>query len=114
MLGNDAEGWAVGQNGFFLETDNGGASWEEVAVGTEEGLYKLRMRGDYRVVVGDHRTVLTTSDGGSSWVKDTANLRPPFLWLANAWIFTTLRTEYVDMKYKSNIDVLLTGNPVNS
>ncbi len=86
---DEREGWAVGQNGFSLRTRDGGRTWGKAPIGTEESLYCIRVHGDYGVVVGDHGVIFTSNNGGATWVKKTSNLKPPFPWLVDAWIFTS-------------------------
>ena len=83
----------MGQNGFFLKTDDGGRTWKNGSIKTGEDLYKIFMRGDYGVIVGDHGVMIKTNDGGATWLTGVApNLRLPFPWLADAWIITNARS----------------------
>ena len=83
------EGWAVGQNGFSIKTLDRGMTWEKASLGTEESLYRVRMYGDYGAIVGDHGVIFTSNNGVATWVKRSSNLKPPFPWLTDAWIFAS-------------------------
>ena len=86
----------MGQNGFFLKTDDGGRIWKSGSFKTEESLYRIFMRGDYGVIVGDHGVIIKTNDGGATWLTEVApNLRLPFPWLADAWIMINARSAKV-------------------
>ncbi len=61
-------GWAVGQNGTILHTEDGGLSWTVETSGTLRKLYGVAFT-DSRTgwAVGQNGTILHTGDGGLSW-----------------------------------------------
>ena len=103
---NDREGWAAGNVGFFLETYNGGETWQRRNLGVEKGLYKIRIRGDHGVIVGDMATVIMTNDGGITWVKQPLDLPPPYPWFGDAWI---LPSSSSSSSSSSSVKVLVVG-----
>lgn len=89
-------GWAAGIDGLLLHTEDGGRTWE-VQRGKPEtapvdeisfrdqlnnpGMYAVRVEGDHGVVVGDLGMILTSSDGGRSWVRRELPDRDRLVWL---------------------------------
>jgi len=58
-------GWAVGDYGTILYSDNGGASWVLQNSGTKNPLYSVYFTDAYNGwVVGLYGTILHTTDGG--------------------------------------------------
>ena len=93
---NKREGWAVGQDGYFLITGDGGKSWKTGSLETKENLYRIFMRGDYGVIVGDHGIMMKTNDGGTTWPHEVApNLPSPVPWFADGWILVRERSAQV-------------------
>ncbi|SPD75175.1 putative Ycf48-like protein [uncultured Desulfobacterium sp.] len=86
---NDGEGFCVGYSGYFLKSEDGGSSWKRQKIDTANSLYRIRMLGDYGVIVGDLATQFTTKDGGKTWVKSPNPLSPPYPWFADAFIIRT-------------------------
>ena len=68
-----ARGWAVGDGGAILATDDGGATWKPQTSGTTANLYGVDFL-DLAVgtAVGDGGTILTTVDGGATWKRETS------------------------------------------
>ena len=70
-------GWAVGQRGLILQTNDGGKHWQRVASTTQSTLYSVSFidqRNGWAVGGSTHPythstkgLVLTTRDGGASW-----------------------------------------------
>lgn len=62
--------WAVGNNGRAIRSDNAGTDWRIQETGTKRDLQSISAwDSDSAIVVGDLATVLTTGDGGESWIK---------------------------------------------
>jgi photosystem II stability/assembly factor-like uncharacterized protein len=61
----------VGYAGKILETGDGGASWRQVASGTDaHGLYHIAFGdADHGWIVGQDGLILHTADGGKSWQR---------------------------------------------
>ena len=74
----------VGIDGLVLRTEDAGRTWEvqhghPEASGVEDisfadalknpGMYAVRVEGDRGVIVGDVGMVLTSSDGGRTWMR---------------------------------------------
>ncbi len=61
-------GWAVGENGLVLVTENGGLSWNEQLSNTKRKLNSVSfINNTIGWAVGDSGTVIRTSSGGASW-----------------------------------------------
>jgi peptide/nickel transport system permease protein len=62
-------GWAVGDNGVVIRSDDGGASWQTQSTPIDTGLSSVGF-ADERTgwAVGEAGTILATNDGGNSWV----------------------------------------------
>ena len=61
-------GYAVGERGLILRTDDGGASWKDQESGLKLNLYSVAAASrDDVLVVGDQGRVLQTRDGGETW-----------------------------------------------
>jgi photosystem II stability/assembly factor-like uncharacterized protein len=61
-------GWAVGQNGIYLKTVNGGDSWTYTSINTNFPLMKIKFRDSNNgIIVGDFGAIFTTSNGGITW-----------------------------------------------
>ena len=61
-------GWAVGDKGTILATNDGGKDWQAQVSGTDKelhGVYFADARNGW--AVGDGGTILATRDGGESW-----------------------------------------------
>jgi photosystem II stability/assembly factor-like uncharacterized protein len=63
----DGGGFAVGQDGRVIRTEDGGVSWSEVSTPTEGNLLNVWSAPDGDVLVSGIRNLLHSSDGGSSW-----------------------------------------------
>ena len=62
------KGWAVGERGTVLQTEDGGATWELVARQTAVLLISLFFSGDkHGWIIGKNGTVLYSHDGGEKW-----------------------------------------------
>jgi photosystem II stability/assembly factor-like uncharacterized protein len=100
---NDREGFAVGYHGYFLKTEDGGSSWNRQKIDTETSLYRIRILGDYGVIVGDQATQFTSTDGGKTWVKSPNPLSPPYPWFADACIVPSSNSGHIVTVGKSII-----------
>ena len=89
FLKDDSEGWATGQNGVFLHTSDGGKIWEPVNIATGASLFKVRIVGNYGVLVGNGGTLFQTSDGGTTWNQIRLDLALPYPWFSDAGIVPT-------------------------
>ena len=74
------EGWASGQDGALMRTQDGGRQWEIQTTDVPEGLYDVGLVGDRGWVVGDKGTVLRSVDGGKQWKKVDLGLEFRFFW----------------------------------
>jgi len=66
----DGKGWAVGDKGAYLVSDDGGATWQrrEDVIKTKQGLRDVFFSSLQKGwVVGAAGTVVHTEDGGTSW-----------------------------------------------
>jgi Photosynthesis system II assembly factor YCF48 len=89
-------GWAVGMDGLVIRTKDGGKTWERQR-GREEGqalddvgfldtiknpgLYAVNVIGRQGVVAGDTGVLLTTADGGDSWVQLELPAKQRLTWM---------------------------------
>src|SRR6476469_9567665 len=62
-------GWAVGDNGLILRTDDGGLSWQRLSEGGREDVNDLAfLSDDVGIAVGSHGKLWITNDGGKNWI----------------------------------------------
>jgi photosystem II stability/assembly factor-like uncharacterized protein len=81
MMDDGKRGWAVGDGGTILVTQDGGESWREQGSGTTVSLHAIEMlpNGKSGWVVGQGATILVTEDGGQHW-SQVRNLQWPAPW----------------------------------
>jgi len=66
-------GWAVGDGGVIVSTQDGGASWKPQASGTTQNLLSVHFATpDRGWAVGDEGVIVSTQDGGASWKPQTS------------------------------------------
>jgi photosystem II stability/assembly factor-like uncharacterized protein len=67
-------GYACGERGFLLKTEDGGVNWKEMrTTGTMNWLYGMTFKDRITgFAVGLRETVIKTSDGGRSWAEVAA------------------------------------------
>ncbi|MBI1804367.1 MAG: hypothetical protein HY033_04650 [Ignavibacteriae bacterium] len=67
-------GWAVGDSGTILKTENNGATWTTVNSGTQTRLNRVTFADSSRGwIFGDQGLILATTDGGLSWNQQRSN-----------------------------------------
>lgn len=65
---DDDIGWAVGDGGVILKTEDGGRTWSQQSSGTTEDLLGVdSFDGVIAYAVGEANTILRTEDGGRTW-----------------------------------------------
>jgi photosystem II stability/assembly factor-like uncharacterized protein len=89
-------GWAVGMDGLVLQTKDAGATWtvqrgEPQASALEDvgfadtirnpGIYDVAVAGRYGVIAGDVGLLLTTEDGGDTWVQRELPDKQKLVWM---------------------------------
>jgi photosystem II stability/assembly factor-like uncharacterized protein len=63
------EGWACGDAGTMLHTDNAGVNWSLLTLSGSD-LHQLVFKdASTGIVVGDNGTVFTTTNGGTNWIS---------------------------------------------
>jgi gliding motility-associated-like protein len=68
-----SQGWAVGNSGTILTTNNGGTSWTAQTSGTTQSLLGVYFTSATQGwAVGTGGTILTTNNGGTSWTAQTS------------------------------------------
>src|SRR4030095_15978565 len=68
------EGWAVGDRGTILHSNNGGVLWEQVQIDAIEELLGVDFVSSQQGwIVGARGTILHTNDGGQSWHLQVSN-----------------------------------------
>jgi Photosynthesis system II assembly factor YCF48 len=74
FAGDGRHGWAVGERGTILATQNGGESWQTQPSDTTNNLGSVVFAGDGRRgwAVGGRGTILATQNGGESWQTHTS------------------------------------------
>jgi photosystem II stability/assembly factor-like uncharacterized protein len=68
LPGQNQVGWAVGENGTILHTENGGSRWQIESSGTSKDLRSVTFatpRSGW--AVGEYGVILHTEDAGNSW-----------------------------------------------
>lgn len=60
-------GFAAGQAGLILRTDDGGYCWTVLPSGTRASLFAIDMLDEQRVVAVGQRAAVSSTDGGGSW-----------------------------------------------
>ncbi len=68
-------GWVAGDDGFLASTTDGGKTWSQVELGTEENINEIYFRNDKNGYLVAGRKVFITSDGGNSW-SETVLVKP--------------------------------------
>ena len=67
---NNNYGYAVGNNGTIINTQNGGTNWTSLTSGTKELLLDISIINETTAfVVGTNNFLAKTSDGGLNWVR---------------------------------------------
>ena len=67
-------GWAVGELGTAIYTNDGGLTWEIIDLGTTENLNSVYMHSDTQVfIVGDNGLIIYIYDNGSSFEIEQQN-----------------------------------------
>lgn len=74
------QGWAAGQDGALMRTQDGGREWEIQTTDIRESLYDIGIAGEKGWVVGDKGTILQSSNGGKQWKKVELGLEFRFFW----------------------------------
>lgn len=64
-----ARGFAAGELGTVLRTDDAGETWSGLATGTTAPLRRVRMISPDSIVVGGHCTLRRSDDGGASFER---------------------------------------------
>ena len=62
-------GYAAGQFGTLLRTDDGGATWTGIATGITSDLRRIRLISQDSLVIGGACTVRRSDDGGQSFTR---------------------------------------------
>ncbi|HGJ65253.1 TPA: hypothetical protein ENS27_07665, partial [bacterium] len=72
---NDKLGWAVGDNGIIVHTDNGGNEWKKQDLNTDTYLRTVHFADEKNGwIVGDDGFIAQTSNGGMTWVHQQSNI----------------------------------------
>src|SRR4051794_26270471 len=67
---NPQVGWLLGKTGLIYKTTDGGKAWRRQSSGVKEPLNNIAcFTVSSCIVAGDKNTLLTTSNGGQTWVR---------------------------------------------
>src|SRR5438067_658200 len=68
-------GWAVGENGSRVATEEGGGHWTRQAGSTDNPLWGVAFAADGRRgwAVGKNGSIVATEDGGGHWTRQTSS-----------------------------------------
>jgi photosystem II stability/assembly factor-like uncharacterized protein len=67
-------GWAVGEYGTILHTEDGGGSWKPQSSSTYKNLFSVGLATPQSGwAVGEYGTILHTEDGGGSWKPQSSS-----------------------------------------
>ncbi|MEO8665555.1 MAG: YCF48-related protein [Ignavibacteria bacterium] len=95
---DNSTGFAVGENGSVIKTENGGSSWDSLDTFTTKALRAIYFEGDKTgYVAGDRGVIFKTTDLGRSWTDQTH--------------YTNL--DYNDIRFINEIGIAAGGNPEN-
>lgn len=89
-MADTKSGWAVGQLGLLLRTEDGGLSWTRQGnpkLGTNHLFSIQALDADRAWAVGDWGTRIYTDDGGKTWSDHSLTIdeaHPQFVWLSLA------------------------------
>ena len=82
--------WLVGEFGQALRSEDGGITWQSVDTGVESSLMSVSFRdASHGVAVGLSGTVISSDDGGSSWVvlpPQTREHLNDVIWDGHRWV----------------------------
>jgi photosystem II stability/assembly factor-like uncharacterized protein len=83
-------GFAAGEDGAIVTTEDGGKTWTAHKTGTKENLSDLQMIGDEGWAVGYDGVILHTADGGRTWSAQNSTVTQSleavhFLDAKNGW-----------------------------
>ena len=69
-------GWAVGDNGLIVATEDGGGHWTRQTSSTESNLLGVAFAADGRRgwAVGQNGSIVATEDGGGRWTPQTTSI----------------------------------------
>jgi photosystem II stability/assembly factor-like uncharacterized protein len=88
-MGNATHGWAVGQSGTILRTEDGGRTWTtQHNLKVDEGSHLFGVQAtdaNTAWAVGEWGTRIHTTDGGATWVDHSIPItlsHPQFVWLS--------------------------------
>jgi hypothetical protein len=85
-------GYAVGEKGIILRTDDGGRTWKDQESGARTNLFGISVASrDDVMVAGDMGRVLATRDGGLTWEATPTVTSSPLFAVAyhggsNVWV----------------------------
>ena len=71
---NEQSGWAVGDMGVIIYTDDGGSTWTAQESKTDKFLRAAHfINGKTGWIVGDSGVIIHTADGGKTWSSQASN-----------------------------------------
>ncbi len=72
---NEFNGYAVGHDGLFIKTTNGGISWEQQASFSQENLNYIKFNSNMGFVCSEEGNIFITTDNGNLWVEKNVGRR---------------------------------------
>ena len=86
---DDKLGYAVGDGGLLIKTNDGGKTWVKITIGLTEDFYDVFfLNQDDGFIVGEQATLLVTTNGGVNWSGITIGISTNF----NSIFFTDAQT----------------------
>lgn len=95
-------GFAVGQNGLVMRTDDAGKSWQLLETPVDASLFAVGLAGDGRVFAVGQRAAIASSDGGQRW-QTISSLDFELNWYAGAGQGPSLGSRMVAIGHSARI-----------
>ncbi|SHJ85516.1 Uncharacterized protein SAMN02745165_03356 [Malonomonas rubra DSM 5091] len=113
---NNNQGWAVGDRGLILRSDDGGNSWQQQETLVSSSLIRVQFTGTKGWITGADGSLLTSSDKGDSWqelrkIQGGSIYASYFVDAENGWAVD--QNGYIQKGYNGGIDWVRSSNLSN-